>query len=392
MGKARVSIVRARGYDYAEVCAAIQRSIKLTEGLEKLIKPGVRVFVKINHLSPASPAERGIVTHPVFVEAVLDLLKGAGASVIAGDDIDSGSGDGFQVSGLRQACSRAGVALVNLKEAGFVEINCSGKLLQSVYVSKVALDADVIVNLPKFKTHSLALFTGGVKNMYGVIPHGQRIRFHGEYPGPEDFSQVLTDIFSVMKPQLTVMDGVVAMEGEGPASGSLVKLGVILASTDAVALDVVAARIIGLAPLDIYTTRYAAERGLGIGDLRNIEIVGERLEDVMVTNFRLPAGATNILTRKVPRALSRLFLDKGTMRPRIIKSQCTACRECEKVCPASAISIRGETAEIDYHRCIHCLCCHEVCRFGAIITWRPFVSHLLDWLAGAWKKLMIAMH
>jgi len=392
VGKARVSIVRARGYDYTEVSTAIQRSIKLTGGIEKLIKPGMRVFVKINHLSPASPAERGIVTHPVFVEAVLNLLKGTGASITAGDDIDSGSGDGFQVSGLRHACSRAGIALINLKEAGFIEVSCRGKLLRKVYVSKAALDADVIVNLPKFKTHSLALFTGGVKNMYGMIPHGQRIRFHGEYPGPDNFSQVLTDIFSVMRPQFTVMDGVIAMEGEGPASGSLVKLGVILASADAVALDAVAARIIGLAPLDIYTTRYAAERGLGIGDPGSIEITGERLEDVMVTNFRLPAGATNILTRKAPRALSRRFLEKGTVRPRIIKSHCTACRECEKVCPASAISIIGETAEIDYQRCIRCLCCHEVCRFGAIITWRPFVGHLLDKLAGVWKRLMTATH
>jgi len=389
--KTRVSIVRASDYDYAELCTAVKHSLELIGGLKELVKPGKRVFVKINHLSPASPAERGIVTHPVFVEAVLKLLKSAGASIIVGDDIDYGSGDGFLVSGLREACQRAGVTLINLKEVGFVEVACHGKILEKVYVSKIALDADVIVNLPKFKTHSLTVFTGGVKNMYGVIPHGLRVRFHGEYPGTENFSQVLTDIFATVKPQLTVMDGVTAMEGEGPASGSLVKLGAILASYDAVALDAVAATMIGLEPMDIYTTRYASERGLGIGDFRNIELLGERLADMVVTGFRLPAGATSALSRRVPRTLSRRLLGQLPMRPRIIKSRCTACRECEKVCPASAISISGKTAKIDYGMCLHCLCCHEVCRFDAILLWRPVFGHLLDWLAGTWQRLMSAV-
>ena len=392
MGRVKVAAVRARDYDYAKVYVAVHRAVELTGGLEKLIKPGTQVFVKINHLSPASPAEKGIVTHPVFVEAVLALLKGAGASVIVGDDIDSGSGDGFQVSGLRQACNRAGVSLVNLKEAGFVEVKCGGKLLKSVYVSKVALDADVIVNLPKFKTHCLTVFTGGVKNMYGVIPHGQRLRLHGEYPGPEDFSQMLADIFTAVKPHLTVMDGIVAMEGEGPASGRLVKLGVILASTDAVALDSVAARIIGLSPQDVYTTRYAVEAGLGIAGMDSIEVVGEKLAELTYPGFKLPAATTNAFTRKAPRALSRHFLKQSMLRPRIIRSRCTACLECEKVCPAVAISIRDGIAEVDYRKCIGCLCCNEVCRFDAITPWRPVVGRLMGWLANVWKKLMRAVH
>jgi uncharacterized protein (DUF362 family)/Pyruvate/2-oxoacid:ferredoxin oxidoreductase delta subunit len=391
MAKAKVSIVRASEYDYAELSTAVKHSIELIGGLRGLINPGSRVFVKINHLSPASPAERGIVTHPIFVEAVLKLLKSSGAGIIVGDDIDYDSRDGFLVSGLREACHRAGVTLINLKEAGFVEIDCHGKLLEKVYVSKVALDADVIVNLPKFKTHSLTIFTGGVKNMYGVIPHGLRIRFHGEYPGAESFSQVLTDIFAVVKPQLTVMDGVNAMESEGPASGSLVKLEAILASYDAVALDAVAATIIGLAPMDIYTTRYASERGLGIGSFPHIEVLGERLEDIVVTGFRLPAGATSALTRRAPRALSRRLLEQTSMRPRVVKSHCTACRECERVCPVSAISVSGKTAKIDYRVCLHCLCCHEVCHFDAIRLWRPVSGHLLDCLVKTWQRLMGAV-
>ena len=229
MNKAKVSIVRAHDYDYAEIYTAVEKGIELIGGLARIVSPGSRVFVKINHLSPPSPAEKGIVTHPVFVEVVLDLLKAVGADITVGDDIQSGSGDGFQVSGFRQMCQRAGVRLINLKETGFTETACHGHFLEKVYLSKTLLDADVIINLPKLKTHSLCVFTGGIKNMYGTIPSGQRTKFHGEYIRNEDFSQVLTDILSAIRPQLTIMDGIIAMEGEGPAAGGLRKLGLILA-------------------------------------------------------------------------------------------------------------------------------------------------------------------
>ncbi|MCK4793876.1 MAG: DUF362 domain-containing protein, partial [Desulfobacteraceae bacterium] len=122
-----------------------------------------------------------IITHPVFVEAILHLLRGYSANITVGDDIESNTNDGFTVSGFREMCKRTGVELVNFREKGFIETECSGYFLKKAYFSKVALDADVIVNLPKLKTHSLTVFTGGVKNMYGTIPNGLRIRFHGEY-------------------------------------------------------------------------------------------------------------------------------------------------------------------------------------------------------------------
>ncbi len=132
MNKAKVSIVKAHDYDYAEIYAAMEKGIELIGGLAKIVPPGSKVFVKINHLSPPSPAEKGIVTHPVFVEVILDLLKEVGADITVGDDIQSGTGDGFQISGFRQMCQRAGVRLTNLKEAGFVETTCSGHFLEKV--------------------------------------------------------------------------------------------------------------------------------------------------------------------------------------------------------------------------------------------------------------------
>ena len=392
LNKAKVAIVKAHDYDCAQIYAGMEKGIELIGGLEKIVKPRSSVFVKINHLSPASPAERGIVTHPVFVEAVLELLKKLDANITVGDDIDSDIEDGFQVSGFRQMCQRAGVRLTNLRDAGFVETECNGHLLEKVYLSRTALDADVIINLPKLKTHSLTVFTGGVKNMYGTIPTGLRTRFHGEYMKSEGFSQVLTDIFSAIRPQLTIMDGIIAMQGEGPASGSLRRLGVILISQDAVALDAVATKIIGLDPLDIHTTRYCDERGLGTGNLENIEIVGERMENITVLDFRPPASATSLFLRRVPGILSRFLLGQLSAKPQLIEHQCTGCFECEKTCPAAAISKSGETVKINHSICIRCMCCHEVCRFNAITPKRSIVGSIIHFLVNTWKRLMTASH
>lgn len=343
--------------------------------------------MKINHLSPPSPAEKGIVTHPVFVEAVLNLLKALAADITVGDDIQSGSGDGFQLSGFRQMCQRAGVRLINLRETGFVETACHGHFLEKVYLSKTLLDADVIINLPKLKTHSLCVFTGGVKNIYGTIPTGLRRKFHGQYIRNEDFSQVGTDIFSAVRPRLTIMDGIIAMEGEGPAAGSLRRLGVILTSQDAVAVDAVATKIIGLNPLDIYTTRYAAERGLGIGYLPDIKIVGETIDSVTLTDFRPPASVVKVLIRRVPRGLPRFILGQFSIKPNVIERRCTGCTECQKICPVGAISESSQTAKIAHDICIECMCCHEVCRFDAIVPKQSTSGRIIRFLVNTLRKL-----
>ena len=152
-----------------------------------------------------------------------------------------------------------------------------------------------------------------------------------------------------------------------------------------------ATKIIGLDPTDIYTTKYAAERRLGIGNLWDIEILGERLEGVTVTDFKLPAGATSVLTRKVPRHLARHLLSQLSVRPRIVASKCTGCFECESVCPVSAISRVNTKAEINPHRCIGCMCCHEVCHYGAIVPKRPIVGNALELLTNMWQRLMASI-
>jgi uncharacterized protein (DUF362 family)/Pyruvate/2-oxoacid:ferredoxin oxidoreductase delta subunit len=375
--RARVAVVRAGGYDLSTLRAALKEGAGLIGGLEHVIRPGTKVFVKINHLSPPSPPEHGIVTHPVFLEAVLELLSACGASVTVGDDIDPGPRDGYQVTGVREVCRRAGVVLVNLRETGFAEVECQGTHLERVYVAKAALDADVIVDLPKLKTHSLVSFTGGVKNMYGCVPRGTRVENHYIYQRNADFSQMLVDIFSVLRPHLTIMDGVVAMEGDGPAGGQLVELGLILLGEDAVATDAVAGQIVGMDPRRIYTTRYCHDRGLGVGDLARIDIVGEELSRVIAHGFRLPAAYSTVTLRRVPRFVSRLVYQHTLPFQHVQEGLCTGCFECLKICPAGAIIAVDGIARVDHSKCIHCRCCGEVCRDRAMTTRAPLAGRAL---------------
>jgi len=381
MTTTRVAIARAESYTDATVEAAIRRSLDLIGGLPDAIRPVCRVFLKINQLPPPSLADRGVVTHPVFVKAAANILKEAGADVTVGDDIESDQPDGFTVSGVRQACEEAGVKLVNLREAGFVATPIEGRVLKQVYLSKLALEADVIVNLPKLKTHALTAFTGGVKNIYGCLPQGMRIKLHGDHISPDEFALMLTDIYAALKPQLTLMDAVMAMQGEGPAGGSLYPLGLVLAGTDSVAVDAVACRIIGMPPRRVDTIRHAHDRGLGTADLAQIEVVGEELETLTRTDFKLPASATitilNLVARLLPRRQSNALMQRVVAKPQIIRASCTGCGACVKVCPAGAMHLDASNISvIDYKLCIRCLCCYEACREGAIETVKPFITRL----------------
>jgi len=366
MKKAKVSIVRLQGYESKETSKALRKSLELLGGLKNILKPRSKVFVKINHLSPPSPPEKGIVTHPAFTKEVLLLLKEFACEITVGDDIQSTDVDGFLVSGYRTLCQELGIPLVNLKEKGFREIPCHGKLLEKVYISPLVLEADFVFNLPKLKTHSFTIYTGAIKNMYGIIPWGLRHSYHRQFMKNEVFSEMLVDIFSAAPPHLTIMDAVVAMEGEGPGAGNLRKVGLILASRDAVALDAVATRIISYDPMDIYTTFHAHQRGLGIGKLEDIEILGENLQAVEVKNFKHSAISFTLFRSRIPSFLYAYFQDQLILIPEVLREKCTACLECINVCPRGASKLRRGRAWIENDICIHCMCCHEVCRFEAI--------------------------
>lgn len=362
----RVAIARCPSYEQANVRQALELIVENLGGLPGFSFRGRRVFVKINHLSPSSPPERAILTHPALAREVVHVLMESGATVTVGDDIYSPARDGFAKSGYREVCSELGVQLINLKEGGFVEVDIPGQVLSKAYVARPVLESDAIVNLPKLKTHSFTIFTGAVKNIYGVIPHGLRLNYHRQFVRMDVFSRMLVDLFSCVRPQLNIMDAVVAMEGEGPSAGSPREVGLLLASSDAVALDAVASRIIDLDPMAVYTTAIAHARGLGVGDIRQLEILGPALEEVAIRGFKHSAAAVSLFRRWFPSFLYAYLQEQLVLIPEVDRQKCTACQECVTMCPRQAIAIINQVAQINQADCIHCLCCHEVCYHKAI--------------------------
>jgi len=386
MPKTKVSIVKASNYESRNIYQALKKSLDLLGGLEKMIKPGMRVFVKINHLS-SSPPEKAVNTNPDFARQLLKILKEHRVEITMGDDIYSEKSDGFIVSGYRQMCDELGVRLVNLKEIGFKEIDCSGEVLDKVYISPLVLESDLVINLPKLKTHSFTIFTGAVKNMFGAIPHGRRLNYHRLYSRLEVFSQMLVDIFSCAPPQLTIMDAVIGMEGEGPSAGHPRKVGLILSSRDGVALDAVASKIVGFNPLDIFTTYYAHQRGLGTGKIEEIEILGEKINAVEVRDFKHSAIALGFLRRKLPAFLYAYLQDQLTLIPEIKSKECTECLDCVRICPTGAAKHVPGSAWIDQPLCIHCMCCHEICRYRAVKLKMKPIGYVLRKLVSFYQKI-----
>jgi len=361
-----VSVVKAKNYQSEEIRNALIQSLQLLDGIENIIKPRNKVFIKINHLSPPSKPDKAIVTHPLFTREVIRMLNDLQCEITVGDDVQHIGIDGYVISGYRKICQEFGVKLLNLKETGFKEVSCNGRVLDKTYISPEALNADVFINLPKLKTHSFTVFTGAIKNLYGIIPYGLRLHYHNLYRNIEIFSQMLVDIFSCAPSHLTIMDSIIGMEGEGPSTGKPREIGLIIASKDGVAVDAVASKIVGFNPLNIYTTLFAHQRGLGTGDLKEINLLGEPLQDIQVKDFKHSAIAVGLLQKKIPSFLYAYIQEQLQLIPEIIRAKCTSCKECIKICPCGAISLVDSLAFINKNNCIHCMCCHEVCRFQSI--------------------------
>ena len=233
-----------------------------------------------------------------------------------------------------------------------------------MHFAKCIFEADVIISLPKMKTHGFTLYTGAIKNLYGTLPGFQKARFHKKYPHPDKFSEVLADVYGFVKPQLHLMDGILGMEGNGPATGDLRNTGLLLASTDGVALDTVASHLMGFKKDDIDAIRIAGKRGLGETDLHKIEVIGESLKSALIQDFSLPS---NFYMKFVPEFLVHLIGRFVWVKPKADYTKCTGCQVCARGCPVEAITMHNGKPVMDYSKCINCLCCNESCPENAIV-------------------------
>jgi len=369
--KSQVSIVRCPDYSRQEVERAVKSSFDLLGGINKFIRKDCRVLIKPNLLSAAA-AEKGVTTHPEVVRAVVKMAQDAGGKVIIGDGPSVWMGvaadleEVFKKTGMREIADEMKIKLVDFNNPRW-----HGSFPLTRHLDTV----DTLISLPKFKTHNLTILTGAIKNLFGLVPGTYKTELHKRYLQAGDFCRMLVDIYKETPPALSIVDAVVAMEGEGPgSSGSLRHLGLILASRDAVALDSVLALLMGLKPEQILTTKEAARRKLGESDVRSIEIIGEDLKSLKIKPFILPA--TSALMK-----VAQPFLDiaKNFIKfcPQVNKKKCNLCGGCLTVCPAAAISIKFEAILIDYKKCFSCFCCQEACPQGAIRIKKSLLSKLV---------------
>jgi ferredoxin len=226
-------------------------------------------------------------------------------------------------------------------------------------------DCDHLVSIAKFKTHNLTLLTGAIKNLFGLVSGTFKTELHKHYFDSHDFARILVDIYQEAAPSLTIVDGIVAMEGDGPAtSGKMRKANLLLAGVDCVALDSILALVMGVEPFSVLTTKEAAQRGLGKSDINSISILGEKLENVIAEPFLLPS--TSLLIKKIPKPLIELARKLIKYYPYVERNNCNRCTACIKACPKKIISMKKNAIVFDYSKCIACFCCQEVCPNSAI--------------------------
>lgn len=365
-----VAILRCEDYEREKVFKAVHGVLGLLGGIDRFVHKGQKVLLKPNMLSAKEP-ERGITTHPIILEAIIHEVRSVGGEVWIGDS-PSGAIKGIQRcwdnTGYQTLADRTGVKLINFEKDGTVVREVNGR---RYHLARSVFEADVVINLPKFKTHGFTLYTGAIKNLFGTIPGFQKAVLHKHHPHPRDFSRVLVDVYSFVQARLHLMDGILGMEGNGPATGELRNTGLLLASEDGVALDTVASHLMGFKENKIDAIRLAGERELGESRIERIDILGEALDTVRFDDFSLPS---NYWVHFVPFSLVRWLGRFLWVRPRADMEKCTGCGDCVRGCPVKAIRMEGGYPVMDYHVCINCLCCNESCPEGAVI-------HELSWIA-----------
>lgn len=378
--KKKVAIERCPDYDRERLKSALVRILKHLGGIEKFVRPGQKVLLKPNLLRKARP-EEAVTTHPALVKAVVELVQEAGGKAIIGDSPGAALPHTrntltklYRACGLEKVAAETGAELALDTSYEIVPFP-EGSMVKRIEVIKPALDADVIINLPKFKTHVYTRLTGAVKNLFGLVPGLIKPAYHAKLGDVVRFSSMLVDVMQLADSNLTIVDGIWGMEGDGPGTGPIRKMGLILAGQKPAAVDVVLSQIMGIDPLSIPTTRECAERGLIEGDFSDIETCGQPLAAVIQKDMSVPSPVTRGLSfASFPFWLKpALPIAKWLLitRPRVNRKACVACGECLRVCPVEAIRMEKGKARIDYSSCIRCYCCHETCASGAIELVKP---------------------
>lgn len=406
MAAPTVALTRCSEYDLERVTDAVRLAMDLLGGMQAFVQPGQKALLKPNLVRGMEP-ERAVTTHPAVVAAVARLVREAGGLPL----IAESPGGPYSAATLRAAYRRSGMQWA--AEQGGAELNYDteseqvshpqGKVLHRLDLIRPLLETDLVINLPKLKTHNLTTLTLGAKNLFGLVPGSLKISYHAKLLDRDLFGEGLLDIMTYVRPALTVVDAVVGMEGDGPSGGDPRAIGAIVAGADCLAVDTVCAALVGVAPHDVLTTRLAVARGLTTGRLEDVEIVGEPLAALAVPDFvggieapvdpgllpgplraligwvsPSPQGEENDSRgAKAMRLLAHNWVWRQLVARPLATKSCIACGFCVKHCPVNAIRITNGRARMDPVTCIRCYCCHELCPHDAIELRKPLLGRIV---------------
>lgn len=363
----KVVINECENYNIENVIKKINSGIELLGGWDAFVKPGMKVLLKVNLIGPKTP-ESAAVTHCEFVRALTRILKQKGCTVWIGDSAGGAiagiapTTQSLELSGLKKVAEEEKAEIKNFDKEGTVDTGGGHSIIDRLYLAKPLFDADFIISLPKLKTHSGCIYTGAVKNVFGCIQGLRKAEYHKAAPNPKDFGNILVDIHKAAKIGLHIMDGITAMEGEGPTAGNVYLAKKILISTDPLALDTTAIKMLGLDIKDIPILQAAIERKLGESNEDNIEICGDYSEPPLLQNYKIPKRFTSKKKSNYNAVVK--VIDFLKTKPQINLKKCMKCNTCVDSCPMHAID--KTTKKIDYSKCIECMCCHELCRYKAV--------------------------
>lgn len=341
-----------------EISKVIEKIFKKF-GVENKVKDK-KVLVKPNILGPFPP-ERGVTTDPKLISAIVKKLKRCKAQeIIVGDNSGSIHFEPLKIAKVTGILDASDGCFTNIAK-DVVEIKVKSKFIDKLFISKPVIEADYIINVPKFKTHSLTTITGAIKNMFGIIPGGKKAQLHTLTRSVYEFAELLVDIYQIRIPDLNIMDAIIGMEGVGPTNGEPRVINKIISSDNGISLDSVMATMMGLKPESIELLQIAQKRNLGEINVFSIDIDG-KLE--IISGYKIP---NNGLLQKIRKAAVPYIFNFAKVKPVIDHNKCKRCEMCIRVCPVSAMNSKNSFPEADRKKCISCFCCEEHCPYGAII-------------------------
>ena len=373
--------------DYGQAEACIRTLVEQMGGMGRFVRPGERIVLKANLLR-AAPPESAICTHPAVVEAVARLVKEAGGTPVI---CDSPGGALHKEAVLRSLYEKTGMAAAAAAAGAELSMDSStrtvslpeGKVLRQAEIITPVAEADGVIDLCKMKTHVLMSMTGAVKNLFGVIPGLSKVGYHATHPDHATFADVLLDLTGYVKPRLSLMDGILAMEGDGPGSSGIPRqAGLLLAAANPLALDTAAGALMNLPRQDNPVLLAAQRRGLSPNRIEDVALIGGTVEELRMADYKFPASTkSNLMDFLGPlaRPAERLCKKALSQTPRIDGAKCVGCGICAKSCPGQAIAMTapGKKARISQKACIHCYCCHELCPQKAVELHQSWLGRLL---------------